>query len=240
VADPEAIRRWVDGLLQARRAGADEGVVGDLECLCGAATERLGLLGATVSLIPTVGAHMIAAASTPSVRHLQEAQFGTGEGPTQHAFTTRRPVIVHDVTDQGLRTWPGWVPAAHDARAGSVYAFPLQVGATHFGVLTLYREDRLADPDLETALVFVEIATEVLLDGSLAGRGDRLEPDLGAMLDTHAHIYQAQGMVMVQLGVSLAEALAVMRAHAWANGQELAVLAAEIVAGNFRPAPDVR
>jgi len=51
------------------------------------------------------------------------------------------------------------------------------------------------------------------------------------VLDTQGHIYQAQGMVMVELGVGLAEALARMRAYAYATDQPLSSLAADIVAG---------
>jgi len=82
------------------------------------------------------------------------------------------------------------------------------------------------------------VATEILLDGSLPQDGRRLEPGLDATLDTHAHVYQAQGMVMAELGVSLAEALARMRAHAWATGQDLTTLAGEILAGRERPGRD--
>ncbi len=109
-----------------------------------------------------------------------------------------------------------------------------------FGVLGLYasRAPGLDTRGLETALVYSDVATEMLLDGSLPGGGQQLEPGLGAILGTHAHVYQAQGMVMVELGVSLAEALARMRAHAWSTGQDLTTLAGEIVAGRAMPTRD--
>ena len=52
-----------------------------------------------------------------------------------------------------------------------------------------------------------------------------------AALDTHGQIYAAQGMVMVDLGVGLSEALARMRAQALSSGLDLAVLASQIVDG---------
>ena len=52
----------------------------------------------------------------------------------------------------------------------------------------------------------------------------------------HGHIYQAQGMTMVDLGVPLPEALARMRAHAYATDQDLADLATDIIAGRHHPA----
>jgi hypothetical protein len=61
--------------------------------------------------------------------------------------------------------------------------------------------------------------------------GDPWDLDFPAVLDTQGHIYQAQGMVMVELGVGLAEALARMRAYAYAMDQLLSTLATDIVAG---------
>lgn len=212
---------------------ARPGVVGALEGLCRTAATELPLLGAVVSLMPSASAHAIAAASSPPVRLLEDAQFGVGEGPTRDAFLARRPVLVADLAAAGVARWPVWTPRALAAGAHEVHALPLHVGATIFGVLTLYvcADGALTPDGLRTAVVLAETATEVLLDGSLPGGGDRLEPVLDATLHTHAHVYQAQGMVMVELGVSLPEALALMRSHAWANGQDLTTLAGEIVAG---------
>jgi AmiR/NasT family two-component response regulator len=54
--------------------------------------------------------------------------------------------------------------------------------------------------------------------------------DVGSTRD---QVYPAQGMVMVQLGVSLPEALARLRAHAFATDQDLADLAADVLAGRL-------
>ena len=51
-----------------------------------------------------------------------------------------------------------------------------------------------------------------------------------------AEVHQAQGMVMVDLGVDLTDALIRMRAHAFARGIPLVELAREILAG-LRLAP---
>ena len=49
-----------------------------------------------------------------------------------------------------------------------------------------------------------------------------------------AEVHQATGMVSVQLGVSLAEALVRLRAHAWAEDRLLADVAADVVARRLR------
>jgi hypothetical protein len=240
VEDPESTRERVDGLLRRHRSGG--GVVGALESLCRAMAEDLALVGAVVTLIPSVGAHAVSACSSAAARQVEEAQFGVGEGPTRDAFTARRPVLVAELRTVGVGRWPGWAPAALAAGVCAVYAFPLLVGASIFGVLTAYvgSGSRLEARRLETALVFSEAATELLLDGSIPAGGDMLEPVLDATLGTNGYIYQAQGMVMVELSVSLPEALARMRAHAWATGQDLTALAQEILDGRTMPTRDPR
>lgn len=238
--DAESTRRHVDDLLNRHRSG--DGVVGGLESLCRAMTEDLALLGTVVTLMPSVESHAISAASSAASRQAEEAQFGVGEGPTRDAFTARRPVLIADLKTVGGRRWPGWVPAAAAAGVRAVYAFPLQVGASIFGVLTAYVDSGppLEARRLEVALVFADAATELLLDGSMLADGQALEPLLDATLGANGYIYQAQGKVMVELGVSLPEALARMRAHAWATGQDLTELAQEILAGRTMPTRDPR
>lgn len=241
--DPALVRRRVDQALGRHREPRGVGTVPILEALCRAACDDLGVVAATVSLLPGIGAHPVFAASSAAARTLDESQFSVGEGPARAAFEARRPVLVPDLAGTGAR-WPGWTPAARAEGVVGVYAFPLHVGASAFGVLSLYTDSArapLGQDDVLTGLVFGEVATEVLLDSTLPESGDgRLGQELGAILDTHAYVYQAQGMVMVELGVSLAEALALMRAHAWADGQDLTTLAGEIVAGRFMPPRDSR
>ena len=84
---------------------------------------------------------------------------------------------------------------------------------------------------VQTALVFADLATELLIDSAYSQLTKGLDPGLRSALDTHGHIYQAQGMVMVDLGVGLPEALARMRAHAYATDQALGSVASQIISG---------
>ena len=53
------------------------------------------------------------------------------------------------------------------------------------------------------------------------------------MLAHRAEVYQAQGMVMVDLGVTLAEAMARLRGHAYAENRYLSDVARDVVAGKL-------
>lgn len=54
------------------------------------------------------------------------------------------------------------------------------------------------------------------------------------MVDRRAVVHQAAGMISVQLGVDVAEALLRLRAHAFATGRSMADLAAEVVERRVR------
>jgi hypothetical protein len=182
--------------------------------------------------MPEVGSHSVAAASTPAIARTEESQFEAGEGPTRDAYHGCEPVVVTSSRSFAAR-WPGFAPAAVAAGVSAAFSLPLHVGAAKLGALTLYwRNPRYpANGDLRVALVFADLATEFLIDDSCSAASNPLDPALVSALETHGHIYVAQGMVMVDLGVGLPEALARMRALAYSSGQDLTVLAGEIIDG---------
>lgn len=126
--------------------------------------------------------------------------------------------------------------AALEAGVGAVFVFPMHIGAAAFGVLALYYDGAttLDHEQMNLGLSFAASAADLLLDSPADGAGEALGLDHQSAQEFRSQVYQAQGMVMVSLGVSLAEALARMRAHAFANGQDLAALSAAIVAGTTR------
>ena len=115
---------------------------------------------------------------------------------------------------------------------GSGLAFPLQVGAASLGVLDVYRErpGNLTDDELTDALAFADLAVDMLLEGQAGAAEGALAPGLEAVVDRSAEVYQAQGMVTMQLGVDLAEAMVRLRAHAYAHDRTLLDVARDIVA----------
>ena len=84
-------------------------------------------------------------------------------------------------------------------------------------------------------MVYAEAATDHLIDQTFEV-ADPAHPHgfVAAEARIRTAVYQAQGMVMVDLGVSLAEALARLRATAFAEAVSLDELAADIVSGQRR------
>jgi GAF domain-containing protein/ANTAR domain-containing protein len=206
-----------------------------LDRLCSAATHDLRLSGVAVTLMTRDGFQAVAGASDGSSRALEELQFALGEGPGCDAFASGRPVLVPDLESAFVR-WPGYVPAGLRLGTCAAYTFPLQLGAMRFGVITFYAEQpsTLGAPELTLCMIFAEIATEFLLDSSSAPTEATADTGVGSALHFRTEIYQAQGMVMVALEVTLVEALARMRAVAFSTGQDLRDLALGIIAGSIQ------
>ena len=215
--------------------GATTDVTVGLTRLCIAAARELELLAVTVTLIASPGSETPVAFSDNGDRWFDELQFNHGEGPTLEAFATRSPVMETDMAG-AIGRWPGFAGAASGAGIGAAFAYPLQLGAARFGVLMLYAgTTRTLDAyERSQCLIFCDLLVELLIDGSTGSIEDRLDPGLEAVLEMRTEVYQAQGMVMADLGVSLAEALARMRAFAFADGRGLNDLAIEIVARRVR------
>ncbi len=167
-------------------------------------------------------------------------QLTLGEGPCIDAYTTHRPVLEPDLLNLRKGRWPGYAPAATALGIRAVFSLPLQVGAAGFGAMDVYRvtAGSLSAHSLGLALTFADVVTETLLDVQDGSTQDDAPSDLDDVLDAHYVVYQAQGMTMVDLGVSLVDALARLRAHAFAEQRQLHDVARDVVEGRLRLAAD--
>ena len=199
----------------------------------------LDLTGAVVSMRSLQGSEAIVAHSGSAIRAVAELEFGLGEGPTRDSWDTGRPQFVADLTS-ARSTWVAFAPAAIEAGIRAAYAVPLHVGAARFGAFTMYcaAPRQLAREEAGQALVLAELATEMLLDSSAQSPDGAIDPHLESALDVRSEIYQAQGMLMVSLRVGLTEALARMRAHAFATDRNLLDVAGDIIEGRLDLADD--
>nr|WP_227993993.1 GAF and ANTAR domain-containing protein [Pseudactinotalea sp. HY160] len=180
------------------------------------------------------GDEAVLATSGPVGAALGELQFTAGQGPSYDAFETHRPALAPDLAAELFR-WPGYATAAADAGVGSVFAFPLGLGAAGLGVLTVFARPAgpLSDERLSLALGCADLATELLLANPEGILTDPSAAEPGPPLGYRSHVYQAQGMVMVQLGTTLVDALARMRAHAFATDRSVTEVAEQIIGGRL-------
>jgi hypothetical protein len=167
---------------------------------------------------------------------IEELQFSLGEGPCVDAYNEGRPVLEPDLADPQTPRWLAFSPPALAANARAVFGFPLQVGAARLGAMNLYRDrpGPLSDDQHANGLVLADVAAQAVLamqaDASLETLAEELE--VGA--NFHLIEHQASGMVAAQLGVSVAEALIRLRAHAFGHDQALIDVAQAVVDRRLR------
>jgi hypothetical protein len=236
VASERAARVW------ARIAAAQEGDGPVLvAALCRAAARWLGVDGASVTAVSGLGGREPLSASDELSARLEELQFSTGEGPGEEDFGFGSPMLVPDLELAAAR-WPGFASAAVAAGARAVFAFPLQAGAIRVGMLSLYRArpGPLTPGELADTLVFAGFALQMVLDAAagISGSANYRPPE--GLQDSRAEVYQATGMISVQLGVSLQEAFARLRAHAFAADTSLGQAAGDVVNRKLRLPADPR
>jgi ANTAR domain/GAF domain len=213
--------------------------VGDMRRLCEAARRALRATGAGVTVMINDRTRGVVAASDAETERLEELQFTTGEGPCIDAFATRRAVLVPELADSAISRWPAYASAIYASGVRAVFAFPLQVGASRLGMMDVFRATvgGLSATELTLAYTFAEVALSTLLDAQRTQPLGEADGRAG-VLGSGAELFQAQGMVMVQLGVSLTEALVRLRAYAYAENRSLHDVAADIVARRLVLDPD--
>lgn len=232
-------RAWALALIDQQPPGSEDGVVDWLSRLCRAASQEVDVIAATVTMGAPGDTSVVVAASAPGDQRFAEFEYAVGEGPANDAWLLRRPVLVPELGGSQDGAWPGYTATATAAGVVAIFAFPLQVGAVRVGVLTLYHDQpgTLSPANLATCLLMAELATERLVD-SHASEGEAVDPSLEAAADVRMEIYQAQGMVAVALEISLVDALATLRGHAFQSGRDLIDVASEIVHNGYRLGDD--
>nr|WP_179779075.1 GAF and ANTAR domain-containing protein [Micromonospora jinlongensis] len=223
-------------LRQPDGPGGDDGL---LRRVCGAAAQELAAFGAGISVMTEGGVRGAAAASDSVSERIEELQFMIGEGPCIDAFASRRPVLIPDLgnlVDSADGRWPFYAPAAHANGLRAVFAFPLQIGAARLGVLDVFRDrvGPLTGAELADALTFADVTVTALLDQQAQRTNGGIAELVDDGADYRAELFQAQGMVMVQLGITLGEAMARIRAYAYAEDRRLCDVTRDVVARRLR------
>jgi hypothetical protein len=167
---------------------------------------------------------------------IEEWQYTLGEGPCVDAFHHDRPVLEPDLAQPQSPRWPGFAALAVAAGVGAVFGFPLRVGAVRLGALNLYsdRPGALDDDQHAEALILADVVARAVLVMEADAPPGAMALEMEAGGDFKYVVHQASGMVSVQLNVTVGEALARLRAFAFANDRPLVELAESIVAGEYR------
>ena len=211
--------------------------------LCEACVGLLDVDAAAISLVFDGANVGTLGAGDPRARTYDELQFIVGEGPCLDSVARRRPVLVGDLADPAEHRWPVYGPVMLAYRIRGVYAVPVVVAGAYVGALDLFRTHP-ADLDSTQAagmVIAAELAQLPLLDlldedmqAAVADPGSDAWTELNAL--SRAEVSQATGMLMAQLDIDAAAALARLRAHAYASGRSATDVARDIIAHRLPPA----
>ncbi len=170
---------------------------------------------------------------------IEQLQYVLGEGPCVDAYHQDRPVLEPDLAHAQQVRWPAFTSQAAEAGARAVFGFPLQVGSVRLGAVNLYRAQPgpLTDDQHADALVLADVVAQSVLVLQADAPPGVLAAELEAGADFHYRVHQASGMVSVQLGASVGQALIRLRAYAFSNGLPLVDVAEQVITRTLRFAP---
>jgi hypothetical protein len=185
----------------------------------------LGADGAAITVETNTSRRTTLCATDAVVARLEDLQDVTGEGPCRDAYQLDEPIVAR-IGEGSAERWPTFSPAVLQAVGQlTIHTFPMRADGQIYGAISLYvaGDRELPEPHGAAQLLVDAIGTALLHAPvtELVG-ADRAS----ASRET---VHQATGMVIAQLGISAADALAILRAHAYTTDQTLADVAGDVI-----------
>jgi hypothetical protein len=200
--------------------------------LCHSYRVLAGAHGAAITVHYESPSRVTLCATDEVAARLEDLQDVLGEGPG-HSAATSGQIEMCLVPAPASSRWSIFADAAQDVVDSAVlHAVPMHPGADIFGVVTLYQSPQLRSAlDLDRGdLQFLANVVGV----ALVGEGADLDDLLGGPWANRSQVHLATGMVVAQLKVGPDDALALLRAHAYAHQTTLSDLAAAVVERRIR------
>ena len=179
-------------------------------------------------------------ASDPLSGLAERLQFTVGAGPCLHAAATRQPMFV--VEEDMARRWP----AFHDLLVArtpfrGIVALPLRRGLAGAGAIDLYfrEEDDVSVLDVFAAMSVGDLVSVALAEAAVWSSWTEREGPHWLQSPSARHragVWAAMSLIGVALDVGSDEALAVLRAQAYAQDRTADDLADDLVSGRTDPA----
>lgn len=232
-------------------SSASGGTPGEVELLpvrlAKACVQVLPVAGAGLSALAHPDLRLPIGASDEVASYVERLQFTYGEGPCLRAYLTGRPQLM--TADDLASTWPEmYRDLATLTPFRAVASLPLLDGSTRIGALDLYLPEPagLNPGDLQDAFTVARLVSSALVAASVytaeAQLADPFNPPHGTYQEPMAgriQVWKAMGLLNVHLQLTAPDALALLRAHAYATERLIDDLAHDIVIRRF-PVEDLR
>jgi hypothetical protein len=202
------------------------------ERLARACAQVLPVDGAGISLFFASDRRLPLGASDPVAAEAERLQFTVGEGPCMAAHAAGEPVLADEATIRA--DWPSFYDALVSRSAiRSVVSLPLSDGIQGVGALDLYGVPPndvavldLGDAGTVAGQVSTLLQTQRRPSAHLAAGPAWLDSPAA---ERRSRVWQAIGFVNSALGVTSPQALALLRARAFAAGSSLDELSDRLV-----------
>lgn len=217
------------------RLAADDGH-GATTRLCVACAEITDMSGAGIMLLADEQPQGSLCTTNDVSALIEELQYTLGEGPCVDAYRQHTPVIEPDLANPAITRWASFSRSAVDAGARAVFGFPVAIGDVRFGALNLYRDrpGPLTDDQHADAVVVAGVAARAIVSMQADAAPEQLSPELQVGGTFRFVVHQAAGMISVQLGIPVADALAQLRARAFSTDHPIVDIARDVVGGRLR------
>jgi hypothetical protein len=174
--------------------------------------------------------------SDPVSEAVEQVEYTLGEGPCVAAFRSATPATDADLADDGVVAWPEFRQGALAVGVRAAFGFPMLIERVCIGALNLYhdRSGALTDDQFADALVVAHLASRQVLAWQADAPPGTVAWQLERAPNHRVEVHQATGRISVQAGISLADALVLLRAYAFSQDLLIGEVATDVAAGRLR------
>jgi GAF domain-containing protein len=203
--------------------------------LCIACVDVLGVAGAGLVLMSGGRSLDFIGVSDQVSEAVEQMEYTLGEGPCVSAYRTKTPVFDADLADEGTARWPEFRRGALAAGVQAAFGFPLLIEQICIGALNLYhdRPGALSDDQVADALVVAQCASRAVMSWQAEAPPGTVAWQLEQLPSHRVEVHQATGRISVQVGISVDDALVLLRAYAFSHDRPIGDVAADIAAGRL-------
>jgi GAF domain-containing protein len=200
-----------------------------------AVASAVGVGSTAVIMLGSEGVETLVAASDRTARLAHDVEFVIGEGPAHDVAASSMTVRAQG--DALVERWPRYGPIVADHGVGSLISLPLrQEPGGCLGALSIYSATATVPANVAaTSIRVADALTHTVLNvpGTVADDEIPAVPMFDES-DFLAKVHQAAGMVSVQQSCETEDAVAMLRARAFADGLPLETLADHVIHGDVR------
>lgn len=216
-------------------AAHDEWHSNPARVLCVACVEVLGVAGAGLALMSGGRSLDLIGVSDAATESVEQIEFMLDEGPCVGAYRTKSPVFDANLADDGTARWPEFRRGAAAVGVRAAFGFPLLFDRICIGALNLFHDQpgALTDDQVADALVVAQFASRSVVSWQADAPPGTIAWQLEQAPSRPVEVYQATGRISVQAGVSLDDALVLLRAYAFSHDLPIKDVIVDVAAGRL-------